>query len=195
MRLTAFTDYALRTLTYLALRPDRLSTIAEIASSYRISANHLMKVVQQQAQAGNVVTLRGQHGGLRLARPAAEITIGSVVRQTEPDLQLVNCFGAQDCCAIQSDCRLAGMLREALQAFLAVLDRYTLADLVARPAALAELLGLGTDPEQEPEASAMLSATPGPAMPAADEARVTRPVPGAVPIIPSSAQPVARSRK
>jgi Rrf2 family nitric oxide-sensitive transcriptional repressor len=143
MRLTAFTDYTLRTLIYVALRPDRLVTIAEIAAAYQISSNHLMKVVQHLSQAGDITTLRGQRGGLRLARPAETINIGAVVRQAEPDMQLVSCFGGEACCTIQSACRLPAMLDEALQAFMAVLDRYTLGDLVKDRFALAGLLGIG----------------------------------------------------
>jgi Rrf2 family transcriptional regulator, nitric oxide-sensitive transcriptional repressor len=148
MRLTVFTDYTLRTLIYLALQPDRLTTIAQIAEAYRISNNHLMKVVHQLAQSGDVTTVRGQRGGLRLARPADEINIGSVVRRSEADLELVPCFGSQGDCVIQPDCVLAGAVDEALQAFLAVLDRYTLADLVRPRAALERSLRI-----DEPEAA------------------------------------------
>ena len=83
MRLTTFSDFTLRTLTYLALHPDRFVTINEIASAYAISANHLMKVVQALAATGDVVTLRGPHGGLRLARPPEDIRLGDVIRRTE----------------------------------------------------------------------------------------------------------------
>lgn len=142
MRLTSFTDYTLRTLIYLALEPDRLVTIADIAKAYDISANHLMKVVHQLGLAGDVATLRGQHGGLRLARPAGEINIGEVVRRTEPDMALVACFSEAQHCVIQDGCVLQHALGEALAAFLAVLDRYTLADLVAPQQALAGMLRL-----------------------------------------------------
>ena len=140
MRLTAFTDYSLRTLIYLAARPDRLATIADIAGAYQISTNHLMKVVYALGQAGDIVTIRGQRGGIRLARPPAEINIGAIVRRTEPDMAIAGCFGEQSFCVIQPECRLSGVLSEALNAFLAVLDRFTLADLVERPAVLAALL-------------------------------------------------------
>ncbi len=136
MRLTTFSDYALRTLMYLALYPDRFVTIAELAASYRISPNHLMKVVQHLAAHGTVTTLRGQHGGLRLARPADEIRVGEVIRQTEPDMALVPCAA----CVIHPGCGLPGVLDEALQAFMTVLDRHTVADLVAQPGALVPLL-------------------------------------------------------
>ncbi len=142
MRLTGFTDYTLRTLMYLALQPDRQVTIADIAGAYNISVNHLMKVVHQLSVAGDIVTTRGRRGGLRLARPATEINIGTVVRRTEPDMALVACFESADHCPIDCHCVLQGAMREALAAFLAVLDRYTLADLVAPGQALAELLGM-----------------------------------------------------
>ena len=144
MRLTTFSDYTLRTLIFLALHPDRFVTIAEIAAAYEISANHLMKVVQTLAGSGDVVTLRGPHGGLRLARPAAEIRLGDVVRRTEPDLALTSCFGSPDQCGIQPACVLTGILGAALAAFMAVLDRSTLADLVARPGTLKPLLDRNT---------------------------------------------------
>ena len=122
MRLTAFSDYTLRTLIYLALRPNELCTIDEIATAYGISGNHLMKVVQQAAQAGEVQTMRGQHGGLRLARAPETINVGTVLRRTEPDLNLAPCFGPDNECCIQPACVLQSALREALAAFLAVLD-------------------------------------------------------------------------
>ena len=136
MRLTTFSDYTLRTLMYLALHPDRSVTIAEIASSYKISVNHLMKVVQDLAGSGAIITLRGQHGGLRLGRAAANIRIGDVIRRTEHDMALVPCSA----CVIQPDCRLPSMLDRALAAFMGVLDEYTVADLVADPKALTLLL-------------------------------------------------------
>ncbi len=141
MRLTSFTDYTLRTLIYLALQPDRLVTIADIATAYGISVNHLMKVVHRLALAGDVATLRGQHGGLRLAKPPADINIGAVVRRTEPDMALATCFSEPGAhCAIKQDCVLQPALADALAAFLAVLDRYSLADLVAPQQALVALL-------------------------------------------------------
>ncbi len=142
MRLTGFTDYTLRTLMYLALQPDRLVTIADIAGAYNISANHLMKVVHQLSVAGDIITMRGRRGGLRLGRPASEINIGAVVRRTEPDMALVACFESAHDCPIDSRCVLQRAMRDALGAFLAALDRYTLADLVTPKQALAELLGL-----------------------------------------------------
>ena len=140
MRLTDFTDYTLRTLIYLALRPERLATIGDIADAYGISANHLMKVVHQLAVSGDVATVRGRRGGLRLARPASTINVGAVVRRTEPDMALVACFADARRCVIGDGCVLQHALADALDAFLAVLDRYTLADLVASQRPLADLL-------------------------------------------------------
>lgn len=150
MRLTVFTDYTLRTLIFLALRPDRLVTIADISEAYRISNNHLMKVVHQLALSGEVVTVRGQRGGLRLARPASEINVGAVVRRSEADLEMMPCFGSQGECVIQPDCVLAAAVDEALRAFLAVLDSYTLADLVRPRLALARLLRIDEPLEPQP---------------------------------------------
>lgn len=144
MRLTAYTDYTLRTLMYLAVNTDRLATIAEIARIYRISETHLMKVVHQLGVAGDIETIRGRNGGLRLARPATAISLGTVVRRTEEDMDLVACFDGSANCAISEICVLQTVLHEALGAFLAVLDRFTLDDLVAPRANLARLLGIGT---------------------------------------------------
>jgi Rrf2 family nitric oxide-sensitive transcriptional repressor len=142
MRLTTFSDYTLRTLIYLALRPVSLCTIEEIAAAYDISANHLTKVVHQAAQAGDIQTVRGQHGGLRLARPPEAINIGAVLRRTEPDWDIARCFGSGDACAIQPACVLQGVLGDALAAFLSVLDGKTLADLVHPKRQLSKLLQL-----------------------------------------------------
>lgn len=136
MRLTTFSDYALRILMYLALHPDRFVTIGEIAIAYRISSNHLMKVTQSLAGSGMVTTLRGQHGGLRLARPASEIRVGDVIRLTEPDRMLAPCSE----CVIQPGCVLPSVLDHAIAAFMAVLDAHCVADLVADPGTLTPLL-------------------------------------------------------
>jgi Rrf2 family nitric oxide-sensitive transcriptional repressor len=141
MRLTTLTDYSLRMLIHLALRPDGRATIAEVAQAYRISQNHLMKVAHQLGQAGYVTTSRGRGGGLGLARPAAEIRAGDVVRRMEPDLALVPCFAGEDC-AILPACRLKHALHQAQSAFLAVLDATSIADLAQPRAELRALLGL-----------------------------------------------------
>jgi Rrf2 family nitric oxide-sensitive transcriptional repressor len=142
MRLTTHTDYSLRTLMYLAVRKHDLATIADIAQAYGISHNHLMKVVHELAQSGFIQTVRGRQGGMRLARPPEEINIGDVVRTTENDLNVAVCFLDADACAIQQCCVLQRAMREALKAFLTVLDGYTLADLVRPRRRIATLLGL-----------------------------------------------------
>ena len=141
MRLTVYTDYALRTLMYLAVKGDGRATIAEVADAYGISKAHLTKVAHQLGLAGYVATVRGKGGGLGLARPVEEIGLGDVVRCTEPDMALVPCFEPLRApCSIVPACGLRGALHEARQAFLAVLDRYSLADLVQRRAELGALL-------------------------------------------------------
>jgi Rrf2 family nitric oxide-sensitive transcriptional repressor len=133
MQLTRYSDYSLRVLIYLARRPEQFATIEEISQAYGISKAHLMKVVHQLGRAGFLETLRGRGGGLRLARPPEEITVGDVIHHTEGRMDLVECFDpGTSHCRIQPVCGLRGVLEEALDAFLKTLDRYTLADLVAR---------------------------------------------------------------
>ena len=143
MRLTVYTDYALRLLMYLAVKDDGLATIAEVAKSYGISRNHLMKVAYQLGQAGYVDTVRGRGGGLRLAAPVETINLGEVVRRTEPDMAVVACLNPVDApCAIKSCCVLRRALAQANAAFLDVLDGYSLADLVKPRAPLRGLLAI-----------------------------------------------------
>ncbi|MGA9866340.1 MAG: Rrf2 family transcriptional regulator [Acetobacteraceae bacterium] len=146
MRVTAYTDYSIRVLMYLAVRPDHQARIADIAAAYAISEAHLMKVVHQLGLAGDVQTVRGRNGGIRLAKPASAINLGTVVRRTEADLNLVPCFDAPETCPIAPACTLQGVLHEALDAFLAVLDRYTLADLVVRRQDLSALFAIPPTP-------------------------------------------------
>ena len=149
MKLSTYTDYALRTLTFLALKEEGLSTIAEISDAYGISRNHLMKVVQDLAQGGYVESIRGRGGGLRLGRPAELIRIGDVVRYTEQDMCIVECFAADAGprgCKLAPACVLKTALGEALRAFLAVLDQYTLADLARPRLSLASLLAMPRPP-------------------------------------------------
>lgn len=141
MRLTALTDFSLRMLIHLAVKPEGRATIAEVAKAYRVSENHLMKVAHLLGQAGYVTTMRGRGGGLVLARTAASITAGEVVRCMEPDMALVPCF-ADAPCAILPACRLQHALHAAREAFLAVLDATTIADLAEPRTALRELLGI-----------------------------------------------------
>ncbi len=141
MRLTVQTDYALRMLMHLACRAGALVTIHEIAERYGISKNHLVKVAHGLGRAGFIETLRGRSGGLRLARPAEEIPVGTVARHTEQNSALVECFpGGSGGCLVMPHCKLKGVLAEAQEAFFAVLDRYTVHDLVKRNPALLELL-------------------------------------------------------
>ncbi len=137
MRLTLHTDYSLRLLMLLALEPDELHTIEEVAARYGISRNHLMKVTQTLAQAGFVNSLRGRGGGLRLGKPAAKIILGDVVRATEDGFNLVECFDRKtNTCVVAPVCGLRGPLEEAVLAFLRTLDKYSLADLVANPGSM-----------------------------------------------------------
>jgi Rrf2 family transcriptional regulator, nitric oxide-sensitive transcriptional repressor len=143
LRLTVYTDYALRMLMYLALKDDGLATIAEIAESYDISKNHLMKVAHQLGVAGYVATVRGRNGGLRLAKPAEAIGLGEIVRVTEPDMALVPCFKPIDAsCALRRCCVLQHALQKACFAFVEILDGYTLRDLVQPRARLQALLSI-----------------------------------------------------
>jgi Rrf2 family nitric oxide-sensitive transcriptional repressor len=145
MRLTAYSDYSLRVLMYLALKSEGLSTIAEIAESYDISEAHLMKVVHQLGVAGYIETVRGRGGGLRLAKPVEAIGLAEVIRTTEPDMAIVSCFKPVNApCTIHPSCVLKRALEGARKAFMEVLEGYTLADLVAPRARLAGLLGISS---------------------------------------------------
>ena len=141
MRLTAFTDYSLRVLMFLAAEPDRRATVGEICTAFDIKANHLTKVVHHLAKRGWVTTVRGKGGGLTLGLPAQSISIGAVVRDVEGQALPAECFSAEAShCAIVSHCRLKGVLGEAVKAFHAVLDRYTLADIAGNRQELVQLL-------------------------------------------------------
>lgn len=141
MRLTVLTDYSLRMLIHLAVKPGGRATIAEVATAYGISEAHLMKVAHLLGQSGHVNTLRGRGGGLALGRPAAEITVGAVVRQMEPDMAVVPCL-AGGSCVIMPACRLKRAMHEARAAFFGVLDATTIADLAQPKGQLQELLGI-----------------------------------------------------
>ena len=146
MRLTTYTDYTLRVLMYLAANCNRVVTIAEIARLYGISEAHLTKVVHQLGLAGEVETTRGRRGGLRLRKLPEDVNLGAVVRRTEADMELVPCFREPGACVIGSACVLEYALHEALHAFLAVLDRYSLADLIAPGHPATRLLQVPLEP-------------------------------------------------
>lgn len=133
MRLTTYTDYALRTLMYLAANRDRLVTIQDIADMHGIAKNHLTKVVHQLGLLGVVETVRGRNGGLKLGRDPAQINIGQVVRSTEPDFYMAECFDKnKNVCVLTASCTLKGVLGSATAAYLAVLDGVTLENLIRK---------------------------------------------------------------
>ena len=145
MQLTRHTDYALRVLLHLTVVPTGRATIPEIATAYGLSRNHLMKVVHHLGQGGFIATQRGRGGGFTLARPPQEISIGAVVRHSEPDMRMADCPS----CAIRPACGLSGILAEATHAFLAVLDRYSLADAARDRRGLAALIAALPAPPQK----------------------------------------------
>lgn len=130
MRLTTMTDYAMRLLMYVGEHPGRLCTISEIAQAYNISEPHLMKITHQLGRHGWIETVRGKHGGMRLAIAPENINLGAVVRDTENDMSLVECLGANNSCVLSGRCRLTAIVDAALQQFLQHLDSYSLADLL-----------------------------------------------------------------
>ncbi len=140
MRLTLHTDYSLRVLIHAGVADGKLVTINDVAKTFNISKQHLMKVVNHLSQKGYLDTVRGRGGGIRLRRLPREINIGEVVRQTEETLELVGCMERRGYCPIQRVCELRGVFDEATRAFLAVLDGYTLADLIRPRRALSSLL-------------------------------------------------------
>ena len=166
MRLTNYSDYALRSLIYLAVKPEphTLANISDIANSYDISKSHLTKVIHQLGQLGYIESVRGKNGGIRLARAPKEINLGVLIKQIEPDFDLVECFavpvskdkGSQSKdlpvtfieektdkpigCVITPVCQLKSVFSEALTAFINVLERYTLADIINNEDELATLL-------------------------------------------------------
>lgn len=145
MRLTNYTDYALRVLIYLAMKKeDELSTIKEIADTYQISKNHLMKIIHELGLLGYIDTIRGRNGGIRLSMEPKDINIGELIQKTEEDFQLVECLNsnkiAVNHCIITPACRLKHILHESLLAFIDVLKGYTLADLIENKDELKSLL-------------------------------------------------------
>ena len=144
MYLTRHADYTMRLLIHLAVQGDRISTIQEIAQHYGISRNHLMKVAHRAIQAGYVEGVRGRTGGLKLAKRAQELNVGEILRAAE-EWKVVECFEpVSNRCPISGGCGLEPVLKEALEAYFAVLDRYSLDHIVRRKALLVQLLGLKT---------------------------------------------------
>lgn len=147
MRLTHYTDYSLRTLMYLGMNRDRLVTIQDIAEVYGISKNHLMKVVHQLGLAGFIETIRGRNGGLRLKIEPGNINLGKVVRITESDFLMVECFSSEDNeCVLAPDCLLQDVIRRATNAYLKVLDGITLADILKNSGSLNKLMTIQFHP-------------------------------------------------
>ena len=140
MHLKRYTDYSLRVLVYLGLHPDRLVTIAEVATAFNISKNHLMKVVQNLVAEGFVQSVKGKAGGLRLNDAPEHISIGAVVRKMESDFDLVECLGDNQTCCILPACQLKPILQEAAERFLETLDPYTLADVLTNRQVLNRLV-------------------------------------------------------
>ncbi|KAB2885749.1 MAG: Rrf2 family transcriptional regulator [Albidovulum sp.] len=133
MRLTMMSDYALRVLLFAAAHPERLVTIDETQETFGMSRGHLMKIVGVLAGAGILRSQRGRAGGFTLGRSPAEIRLGDVLRMTEPDFEMVECFSPASACNIAPVCRLPVIVSEALGAFMAVMDRHSLAELLIRP--------------------------------------------------------------
>jgi len=130
MKLTSFTDYSLRLLMYVAVNNDRLVSIREVSGVFDISRNHLMKIVHELGKGGYLETVRGKNGGFRLARAARDINIGDLVRYTEEDLCLVECFDSENsCCKITECCLLTAIFQLALGSFFDVLDGHNLEDI------------------------------------------------------------------
>lgn len=144
MRLTLQTDYALRMLIYLAIHRGRPCRVTDVATEYGISRNHLLKVALKLGRLGYLTTTRGRTGGIALARPPEDIGLGKVVRHMEDGFALVECMHTDGGhCALAPACRLKGVMHKALQAFLAVFDEVTLADITENRFELAELLEIG----------------------------------------------------
>lgn len=143
MHLTQYSTYALRTLQYLALRDPDIVTVDEVSRAHRISRAHLVKVSHELGQRGYILTIRGRNGGMRLARPADQITVGEVVRWTEAPLELVECFNPQtNTCPLEGACHLSRGIQRALRAFLSVLDDMTISDITVNRGILLNRLAL-----------------------------------------------------
>ncbi|MFF2874738.1 RrF2 family transcriptional regulator [Gottfriedia sp. NPDC057991] len=137
MRLTTYSDYSLRVLIFLSSEPrEKLVKIKDIAEAYDISKNHLMKIIYNLGKMGYIETIRGRNGGIRLAKLPTEINIGEIIRKTEEDFNIVECFEHGGTCVITPVCSLKHIFNNALEQFLQVLDQYTLEDVVKNNAML-----------------------------------------------------------
>lgn len=147
MRLTQQTNYSVRALMYCTANPDKPSKVADIAASFGMSETHLFKIMKVLVDNDLIRTIRGRNGGVVLARPADEITVGEVVRAAEESFQLAECFdsGKQDCPLVMS-CGFNGLLHEALEAFMDVLDTKTIADLAENRSSIRHLLQIEGEP-------------------------------------------------
>ncbi|KAB7670699.1 RrF2 family transcriptional regulator [Bacillus sp. B1-b2] len=151
MRLTNYSDYSLRVLIYLATKSDdKLVNIKEVAEVYNISKNHLMKIVYNLGKLGYIETIRGRSGGFRLAKAPSEINIGELIRKTEEDFHLVECFEHKDLCVITPVCSLKHLLNSALEQFFKILDQYTLEDVTTNQVMLKEYFASKSDNVQLP---------------------------------------------
>jgi Rrf2 family transcriptional regulator, nitric oxide-sensitive transcriptional repressor len=152
MRLTNYSDYSLRVLIYLATQEQpKLTNIKEISEVYNISKNHLMKIIFNLGKLGYIETIRGRSGGFRLAMDSADINIGAVIRQTEENFYLVECFDDNNACVITPVCSLKHVLNNALEQFFKVLDQYTLADIAENQVMLKDYFALKNKASSEEE--------------------------------------------
>lgn len=145
MRLTSYSDYSLRVLLYVAVNSEKLVTIKEISEAYEISSNHLMKIIYNLGKMNYIETIRGRNGGIRLSKQPVDINIGELIRKTEEDFYLVECFKEDNNCVITPVCSLKHMLNEALNSFFLVLDTYTLEDILTNKSVLKEYFDTRTE--------------------------------------------------
>lgn len=145
MRLTSYSDFSLRVLIYVAVNSGKLVTIKEISEAYEISSNHLMKIIYNLGKMNYIETIRGRNGGIRLSKQPADINIGELIRKTEEDFYLVECFKEDNNCVITPVCSLKHMLNEALNSFFLVLDKYTLEDILTNKSVLKEYFDTRTE--------------------------------------------------